>query len=265
MNPLSTAGNCRLVSLALLAGLIGMTAANAQDEAATSAVNINDALIDVYIETRTQQPASRIMPENREILTSELVDLYLLSVQPQAEVLSQDPRIQAQLELQERGILANLVANDFLQRNQASEQEILDEYAKQIQLAPPLDFKARHILVETQALANELIGRLETGEDFQALAREFSSDSSAQQGGDLGWFSPDRMVKPFSDAVVALEDGTFTREPVQSQFGWHVILREDSRDAEPPTLDSVKDVIKQRIEQQKLRDYVVSLREANSE
>ena len=79
-------------------------------------------------------------------------------------------------------------------------------------------------------------------------------------GGDLGWFSPNQMVEPFSDAVAELADGDYTKEPVQTQFGWHVILREESRASEPPTLESVRDVIKQNIEQQKLQDYLMELR-----
>ena len=254
-----------LASTALITITLITMPAVAQDSGGANLVDINEAVLNLYIETRTQQPASAVSPADREALRSELVDLYLLSNQPQAEALAQDPRIQAQLELQERGILANLVASDFLMKNQATDQEILDEYARQIELAPRLDFKARHILVPTQLLATEIIADLDAGGDFAELAREHSTDSSADQGGDLGWFAPDRMVKPVSDAVSALEDGAYTSEPVQTQFGWHVILREDSRNSEPPTLESVRDVIKQRIEQDRLREYIQSLREAKSE
>ncbi|MDX1508904.1 MAG: peptidylprolyl isomerase, partial [Woeseiaceae bacterium] len=256
MNSRLRSGLPGLAYSALLFAALSASPAFAQDAASASEVTVNEAVLDLYIETRTQQPASAVAPADREALRSELVDLYLLSEQPQAETLAQNPRVQAQLELQERGILANIVASDFLMKNQATEQEILDEYARQIELAPQFDFKARHILVPTQALATEIIAELEAGGDFQELAREHSTDSSADQGGDLGWFSPDRMVQPFSQAVSALEDGAYTTEPVQTQFGWHVILREDSRNSEPPTLESVRDVLKQSIEQNRLRSYI---------
>ena len=152
------------------------------------------------------------------------------------------------------------VAADFLARNTATDEEILSTYAEQIEQAPPLQFKARHILVETQAAAIDLISQLDAGGDFQELAKTHSTGPSGPQGGDLGWFSPDQMVAPFSDAVAKLADGDFTKEPVQTQFGWHVILREESRASEPPTLDSVRDVIKQNVEQQKLQDYLIALR-----
>ena len=105
--------------------------------------------------------------------------------------------------------------------------------------------------------------RLKEGEDFQALAREFSTGPSGPNGGDLGWFAPEQMVKPFADAVVSLDDGEYSSEPVQTQFGWHVIMREDSRENEPPTLESVRDSIKQRVEQEKFQDYMQGLRDAS--
>ena len=96
--------------------------------------------------------------------------------------------------------------------------------------------------------------------DFAELAKEESTGPSGPNGGDLGWFAPERMVPPFSAAVADLENGAFSKEPVQTQFGWHVILREDSRESTPPTLESVRDVVKQRLEQQKLTDYLNELR-----
>ena len=98
------------------------------------------------------------------------------------------------------------------------------------------------------------------GADFEELAKTHSTGPSGPSGGDLGWFSPDQMVKPFSDAVVELENGAFSTAPVQTNFGWHVILREDSRANEPPTLESVRDTIKQRVEQANFQKYVEELR-----
>jgi peptidyl-prolyl cis-trans isomerase C len=115
--------------------------------------------------------------------------------------------------------------------------------------------------VETQAAAIDLITQLNEGADFAELAKESSTGPTGPNGGDLGWFSPEQMVKPFSDAVAAMEDGAYTSEPIQTQFGWHVILREESRDTQPPTLESVRDTIKQRIEQNKFQAYLDGLRD----
>ena len=127
-------------------------------------------------------------------------------------------------------------------------------------MSPTEQFKARHILVETQAAATDLIAQLDDGADFAELAQANSTGPTGPNGGDLGWFSPDQMVKEFSDAVAAMSDGAHTSEPVQTQFGWHVILREESRANQPPTLDSVRDVLKQGVEQTKLQEYLEQLR-----
>ena len=156
--------------------------------------------------------------------------------------------------------MAQAVASDYLANNPATEEEILAEYENQMKLAPPLQFKARHILVESQATAQDLIAQLDGGADFAELAKANSTGPTGPNGGDLGWFSPEQMVKPFSDAVATLDDGAHTSEPVQTQFGWHVILREESRENQPPTLESVRDVIKQRIEQTKFQGYIQQLR-----
>jgi peptidyl-prolyl cis-trans isomerase C len=174
--------------------------------------------------------------------------------------LADDPTVKAQIELQTRGILVQAVAADYLSKNPATDAEILAEYEQQMQLAPAKQFKARHILVESQAAATGLIAQLDDGADFAELAKANSTGPTGPNGGDLGWFSPEQMVKPFSDAVAALENGAHTSAPVQTQFGWHVILREDARDNQPPTLESVRPVIKQRIEQTRFQGYIEQLR-----
>jgi peptidyl-prolyl cis-trans isomerase C len=246
--------------LVLAAALVPF-AATAETEFTVNGVDVDSAVLNVYAESRLQKPAAQATAEERAVLKDELTDIYLLTTQARASELAKTPEVAAQLELQKRGTLAQATAQDFLARNQATEEEIREEYARQVELAPPLQFKARHILVETQSAANELIEDLNEGADFEELATANSSDSSAERGGDLGWFSPNQMVPPFSKAVSELADGAYTKEPVQTQFGWHVILREDSRETEAPTLESVQGTIKQQLEQRKLQEYLVQLRE----
>jgi peptidyl-prolyl cis-trans isomerase C len=258
--------------LAAAAGLLFAGCQQGQDNAAEVAaepaavtaggdLNIDPAVVDFYLESRTQRPADQATAEQREAILQEITDIYLLTTQPVAEeLLSTSDKLRAQLELQKRATIAQAVAEDFLAKNQATEEEILEQYEAQIQLAPPLQFKARHILVETQDDAAGLITKLDEGAEFVELAQTHSTGPSGPSGGDLGWFSPEQMVKPFSDAVAALEDGAYTAQPVQTQFGWHVILREESRANEPPTLESVRPVIKQNVEQTKLQEYIEGLR-----
>lgn len=248
------------VAVALLTASI---AANAATEVTINGVDVDSAVIDAYIETRTQKPASEATAEERAAWIEELTDLYLLTTQARVDELAADPKVKAQLELQKRGLLAQVAAGDFLERNAATDEEILAEYATQIEASPDQQYKARHILVETQSAAMDLISELDDGAEFEALAKEHSTGPSGPNGGDLGWFASNQMVKPFADAVAALENGKYTAAPVQTQFGWHVILREDSRDAEPPTLDAIRDVLKQRVEQRKLQQYLEQLRELN--
>jgi peptidyl-prolyl cis-trans isomerase C len=252
-----------LIAVASLAAS-GFSTAAADTVATVNGVDIDSTVFDAYLESRFQKPAAQATADERATVEREITDIYLLTTQPKAKEFSEDPQVKAQIELQYRGTIAQAVARDYVATNPATDAEILAEYEVQLAQSPDQQYKARHILVQTQGEAEALINQLNEGADFQALAKEFSTGPSGPNGGDLGWFAPDQMVKPFADAVVALENGAFTTAPVQTQFGWHVILREDSRDNEPPTLESVRDAIKQRIEQTKFQDYMQELRDANS-
>jgi peptidyl-prolyl cis-trans isomerase C len=252
-----------LIAVASLAAS-GFSTATAETVVTVNGVDIDSTVFDAYLESRFQKPAAQASADERATVEQELTDIYLLTTQPKAEEFSGDPQIKAQLELQYRGTIAQAVARDYVTNNPATDAEILAEYEAQLEQSSDKQYKARHILVQTQGEAEALINQLNEGEDFEALAKEFSTGPSGPNGGDLGWFAPDQMVKPFADAVVALGDGAYTTAPVQTQFGWHVILREDSRENEPPTLDSVRDAIKQRVEQQKFQDYMQKLRDTSS-
>jgi peptidyl-prolyl cis-trans isomerase C len=242
------------------ASLATMSSAIAETVATVNGIDIDSVMVDMYLESRTQKPADQATPAERDAIVQELTDIYLITTQPSAKEVSDDPRLQAQIELQSRAAIAQAIATDFIAKNPATDEEILAEYEEQMKMAPTLQFKARHILVETQAAASELIAKLDDGADFAELAKENSTGPTGANGGDLGWFSPQQMVKPFSDAVAVLADGAHTSEPVQTQFGWHVILREESRENQPPTLESVRDTIKQRVEQGKFQGYIEQLR-----
>jgi len=252
----------RRAGIAVLAGIAGalsLSLAETSLAQSDTGVTFSQDVFNMYLESRTQKPAAQATDQERAAVRSELTDLYLLSEQPRAKELSENPRLKAQIELQTRAIKAQAVATDFLSRNQATEEEIQSAYEDEVANAPKQEFKARHILVPTQSEALDLVTALDGGADFAELAKEKSTGPSGPNGGDLGWFPPERMVPEFSAAVAALSDGAYTKSPIQTQFGWHVILREDSREAAPPTLESVRDVVKQRIEQQKLQNYIESL------
>jgi peptidyl-prolyl cis-trans isomerase C len=242
---------------------IALFSANPVHSEAVSTVNgtaIDSTVLDVYIENRVEKPLEQVTAEERQALLSELIDIYLLSTQESASELEQDPRVAAQIELQRRGVLAQAAASEFFEGLDVSDEEIQAEYSEQVQQTPRIQYKARHILVPTQGVAQDVIQRLDDGAGFEELATEKSTGPSGPNGGDLGWFAPNQMVKPFADAVALLENGEYTKAPVQTEFGWHVILREDSREPEPPTLESVRGSLVQSVQQRKFQQHLEQLR-----
>lgn len=251
----------RSPALAVAGALVIMASPVAAEPVATiNSVDIDSTVLAAYVESRTQRPVSELTARDREVLVSDLKDLYILSTQPGSDALRQNPRVAAQIEIQQRMIVAQAFATQFLAENEVTDDEIMAEYALQSEAASPLQFKARHILVSTQGQAVELIARLDDGGDFATLAAEHSTGPSGRDGGALPWFSPNQMVKPFSEAVATLKDGEYTSEPVQTEFGWHVILREESRENHPPPLESVRDNIRQNVAQKKFQAHLEKLR-----
>jgi peptidyl-prolyl cis-trans isomerase C len=247
------------------ASLLTSGLAGAETIFTVNGADVDSAVVDIYFESRLGQTGNQPSPEQRTVLMAELRDIYLLSTQDIVNELLADPKLAAQIELQRRGAIARAFAARFYENVTVTEEEILAEYQVQLNTAAPLQFKARHILVATQGEAIDLISQLDGGANFEELAREKSTGPSATNGGDLDWFSPDQMVAPFSTAVAALENGAYTAAPIQTQFGWHVILREDSRESTAPTFESVRDSIDQQIQRKKFEAHLASLRSPNVE
>jgi peptidyl-prolyl cis-trans isomerase C len=244
------------------AALFTAGAAHSETIFTVNGVDVDSAVVDMYFNSRLANQGGQATPEQREILMGELRDIYLLATQDSADALSQEGQTAAQLSLQRHSILAQAVAAEILEGIEVTEEEMQAEYDEQVKLVPPLEFKARHILVETQAEAMEIINELNGGADFQELAKERSTGPSGPSGGDLGWFSPTQMVAPFTNAVESMEDGEISSSPVQTQFGWHVILREESRDSVPPPYESSKENVRAMVQQRKFQERLEALRAA---
>ncbi|MCG8369429.1 MAG: hypothetical protein MJA32_02815, partial [Proteobacteria bacterium] len=159
------AGYAGALRSALLAGIAGLSAAGSPYAQEAPGIAINPNVFDVYLQSRLQRPAAQATPEEIEALRNELTDIYLLSNQPRAQELRESPRIAAQLELQSRAMLAQALATEFVAANQATDEEMRTLYDEQT-AAPGREYKARHILVETQGEAIALIAELEGGADF---------------------------------------------------------------------------------------------------
>ncbi len=171
------------------------------------------------------------------------------------------PDYKAQMELARQSILIRELFDDYRQKNPVSDADAQAEYDKFKAQAAGTEYRARHILVEGEDEAKGLIKQINAGGSFEALAKQHSKDpGSGQNGGDLDFAKPDSYVPEFGQAMVALKKGEMTPAPVKSQFGWHIIKLEDTRDAAFPAFADVKDQIKQRMEQVRLQGFQDELR-----
>jgi peptidyl-prolyl cis-trans isomerase C len=199
----------------------------------------------------------------KEKLVEELIQRELLIQDATQKKLDQSPEFVARLTDAKKALLSQTDLQNFMTANPVTEEEVKKEYDSKVAAEKGEEFKARHILVKTEAEAKKIIAELDKGGDFQKLANKLSLDGKeAQNGGDLGWFLAAQMVAPFSDAVAALQNGKYTTTPVQTQFGYHVILREESRPQTPPPLDAVKEQLMPFLQRQKVQTMLEGLRKA---
>lgn len=197
----------------------------------------------------------------KEKLIEELVQRELLVQDATQKQLDKSPELIAQLEAAKKALLTQADLQNFIKANPVTDAELKAEYDSKVGAEKGIEFKARHILVKTEAEAKKLIAELDKGGDFAKLANKNSLDAKeSQNGGDLGWFSAAQMVAPFSEAVAALEKGKYSKEPVKTQFGFHIILKEDSRPITPPPLEAVKEQLTPFLQRKKVQGMIESLR-----
>ncbi|MER8894219.1 peptidylprolyl isomerase [Mesorhizobium sp. M0676] len=215
-------------------------------------------------EGELSQQFSQLPPEQRRAAAlSAAIEIRVMAAQAVATGLDKDPEFQRRMAfLQQRALHGEMVEKGVVDK--VTDAEVRARYDQEIASTPPVnEIHARHILVKTKEEAEAIIKQLDGGADFQKLANEHTSDPSGKtNGGDLGWFGPGQMVPEFDKAAVALEIGKYTKEPVQTQFGWHVIKLEDKRTKQPPAFDDVKDQAKQAVIRDKYFALVKQLRGA---
>ncbi|WP_036252385.1 peptidylprolyl isomerase [Methylobacter sp. BBA5.1] len=195
----------------------------------------------------------------KEKLIEELIQRELLVQEALKKGLDKSPEVVQRLETLKKSLLSQAVLQDYLKANPVTDEEIKAEYDSKVAAEKGTEYKARHILVKTEDEAKKLIAKLDKGANFAELASKHSTDTSSE-GGDLGWFTANQMVAPFSQAVETLENGKYTKTPVQTQFGWHVILREDSRPQTPPPFEAVKEQLAPYLQRQKVQSMIENLR-----
>ena len=224
---------------------------------------ITQDVLDVYASQRKAQAGNNEQANSEEAVLNELISLELMRQDAVSKGLNKQPIVIAALDQQTRTALAGAAIKDFMASNPVSDEAAQALYDEQIGVAGK-EYNARHILVADEETANEVIKLLDTGSDFSELAKEKSTGPSGPSGGKLGWFGADQMVKPFSEATATLEKGAYTKTPVQTQFGWHVIILDDTRESTPPPFDDVKDRIKLLLANQQLQQYIESMKSSAS-
>lgn len=222
---------------------------------------IPESVFRVYTFNALQRDPDQLSQEERGQIVDDLVYLKVIANEAEKEGLPSEPRLAAELELMRLQALARAMTQRFQEKNPPSELELQTLYEQNLPRLATTQYKARHILVDDEEVAANLIGELDDGADFATLARENSKDTTSTEGGDLGWFSPEAMVAPFAEAIRTMDVGTYSSTPVQTNFGYHVILLEDSRDQEPPSLEAVRSELTQAVARQKLDVYVKQLRD----
>jgi peptidyl-prolyl cis-trans isomerase C len=222
---------------------------------------ISRNLLDYYIKAASggRDPAEITAEQRKEALES-LLRGFAVANQAGKDKVDQDSEVASQLELMRLEVLQRAVQAKYLKDKTPTEAELRAEYETQVAQMPKTEYRARHVLVQTEDFAKAVIARINKGERFEDAAKRDSLDGSKERGGDLGWFTPQTMVKPFADAVMALKKGEMTQAPVQSQFGWHVIKLEDTRDVQPPPFDQVKDQLNNVVLAKKFKTYADDLK-----
>ena len=249
-----------LVAFAAAAVLSLPLAAAAQNIATVNGKPVPKARVDMLIK-QAQRAGQQLPPEVQQQARDQVVLREIFAQEAERRGIPAGADFQEQMKLARESILIRELFEDFKKKNPVTDAEAQAEYDKFKAQASGTEYRARHILVEKEDDAKKLIAELKAGGNFEELAKKNSKDTgSAENGGLLDFAKPDAYVPEFGQALVKLKKGEITQEPVKTQFGWHVIRLDDTREAAFPSFDDVKAQIKQRLEQVKLQKYQEELR-----
>jgi len=224
-------------------------------------VEIHQSDLDLAVANLDPQLAQLPDDQKKVAALSAAIDVKLLAQDAIAEKLDQTAEFKKRMQYLADRELHNAYFKKHVV-DTVTDEEVKARYDKEVAALPKQEeVHARHILVKTEDEAKDVIKQLDAGKNFADLAKEKSTDPNKADGGDLGYFTKGRMVKEFEVAAFALEKGTYTKTPVKTDFGYHVILVEDKRDAPPPAFDQVKDQVRQLV----MRDKYLALLAAAKE
>ncbi len=199
--------------------------------------------------------------EMRKSIRDSLIQAEIVLQEAVKKGYDKRPEIKGQMELASQSVLLNAYMGDFVRSHPISDEDLKKEYEVIRGQMGNKEYKSRHILVDKEEEATAIIAKLKNGEKFEELAKASKDPGSKDRGGELDWAVPaNTYVKPFADAVVKLEKGKYTETPVKSDFGYHVIMLDDTRDLKLPTFEEVKPQIGQRLQQQMVEKHLAELR-----
>jgi peptidyl-prolyl cis-trans isomerase C len=247
------------LALALVASLATHGAVAASPVVTVNGTPIPAAWADALMAEQKAQGAPD-SEQLRKAVTEELVRREVLAQEAKKKGLDKQPNVAAQMDLARQAVLIRADLQDFVKTNPVTDAEVKAEYEKIKTNLGEKEYKPRHILVDKEEDAKAIIAKLQTGQKFEDLAKDSKDPGSKDKGGELGWSNPGMFVQPFSEAMVKLEKGKFTPQPVKSDFGYHVILLEDVRPLKAPSFDEVKPQLTQRLQQKKVEQHILDLR-----
>lgn len=249
------------ILLASLTAVSLSVPAHAQNAVAkVNGVTIPQTRMDMILKARAagKQPDT---PEVRNAIKESLINQEIVMQEAVKKGLDKNPEIATQLDLQRQEILANAYMQDYMRNNPISDDTLKKEYERAKATVPAKEYKARHILVDKEEDAKDVIAQIKKGGSFDKLAAEKSKDNGSKgRGGDLDWGPAQRYVKPFGEALMRLKKGQLTEAPVQSEFGWHVIRLDDERATKIPTFEEARPQLIQAMHQQQAQKLLADLR-----
>lgn len=251
----------KFATLAILSAL-AINTAFAEDKSAAmvNGVSIPQSRIDMRVKAATQQNQPDT-PELRKSIREDMINLEVLAQEAAKLGLDKSTEVTQQVALARQTVLANAFVQDYVKNHPVSDDVLKQEYEKLKMNVGTKEYKARHILVETEAEAKSIIAQLGKKAKFEKLAAKSKDAGSAEHGGELEWAVPSNFVMPFATAMVSLKKGEYTKEPVQTQYGWHVIKLDDVRELKVPSFDELKPQLQQRMQQQNVQNAITELRD----
>ncbi len=247
-------------ALTVAALLATAPVAFAQNVAIVNGKAVPQSRVDALVQQVTAS-GRQVTPEMQAQIKDEVIAREVFMQEAQVRGLDATPDYKVQMELARQTILIRSLFADYQKKNPISDEDIKAEYDKFAAANSGKEYRARHILVEKEEKARAIIAQLKKGGKFEDIAKKESKDpGSGANGGDLDWANPSNYVKEFSEALVGLQKGKMTENPVKTQFGYHIIRLDDIRDAKLPKFDEVKPQVAQQMQQQRMAKFQEELR-----